>query len=123
MSKAKRFDRALEKLLADRSPRREASNLDREEQHMLRVAQLLRGSRGLAEGYAEGLWDTPDLVALIRLAARNARLADKARRRLLPLLRPVQVARGLTQPASRRRRRRAAWPPASWVVTRWKNSE
>jgi len=48
MSKSKRFDRALEKLLADRSPRREASYLDREEQRLLRVAQLLRGSRGQA---------------------------------------------------------------------------
>ena len=33
---------------------------------------LLRGSRGMAEAYAKGLWDSPDLVALIRLAALNA---------------------------------------------------
>ena len=33
--------------------------------------KLLRGSRGLAESYAEGLWDTPDLVDPIR-APRNA---------------------------------------------------
>ena len=33
---------------------------------------LLRGSRGMAEAFAQGLWDSPDLVALIRLAARTA---------------------------------------------------
>ena len=41
---------------------------------------LMRGSRGLAESYAHGLWDSPDLVALIRLAARNA-VADRPRAR------------------------------------------
>ena len=37
---------------------------------------LLRGSRGLAESYADGLWDSPDLTALIRLGARNAAQLD-----------------------------------------------
>jgi cyclopropane-fatty-acyl-phospholipid synthase len=46
---------------------------------------LLRGSRGLAESYAQGLWDSPDLVALIRLAARNASQLDRARWALAPL--------------------------------------
>ena len=46
---------------------------------------LLQGSRGLADAYAQGLWDSPDLVALIRLAARNASGLDRARR-LAPLL-------------------------------------
>jgi cyclopropane-fatty-acyl-phospholipid synthase len=41
---------------------------------------LLRGSRGLAESYADGLWDSPDLTALIRLAARNAAQLDAPRR-------------------------------------------
>src|SRR5579884_4312112 len=67
---------------------------------------LLRGSLGLAEGYAQGLWDSPDLVALIRLGARNAAAMDGARRRLAPLLRPVQLARALVRPRSRRHRRR-----------------
>jgi cyclopropane-fatty-acyl-phospholipid synthase len=67
---------------------------------------LLRGSRGLADAYAEGLWDTPDLVAVIRLGARNGSAMDRARRRLEPLARPVQLARSLRRPASRRRRRR-----------------
>ena len=40
---------------------------------------LMRGSRGLADSYAAGLWDTPDLVAVIRLAARNAIVIDRVR--------------------------------------------
>ena len=46
MSESERFDKAIEKLLADQSPRSELSGLDEEEQHMLRMAQLLRGSQG-----------------------------------------------------------------------------
>ena len=68
--------------------------------------KLLRGSIGLADSYAEGLWDSPDLVAVIRLAARNAALTDRARRRLLPLTRPVRTARALARPSTRFRRRR-----------------
>jgi len=68
--------------------------------------RLLRGSLGLADAYAEGLWDSPDLVALVRLAARNAALADRPRQRLAPLTRPLRHARALARPATRRRRRR-----------------
>ena len=47
----------------------------------------MRGSRGLAESYADGLWDSPDLVAVIRLAARNAVAASTAcARSTAPLL-------------------------------------
>jgi cyclopropane-fatty-acyl-phospholipid synthase len=67
---------------------------------------LLHGSVGLADAYAEGLWDSPDLVALIRLAARNAVLMDRARARLGPALRPLQLARALARPSTRSRRRR-----------------
>jgi nitrite reductase/ring-hydroxylating ferredoxin subunit len=45
MSDSDRLDRALDDLLAGRSPRSAAENLDPEEQSMLRFAQLLRGSR------------------------------------------------------------------------------
>lgn len=38
------FERAIERLLDDRSPRAELEHLDDEEQQMLRMAQLLRGS-------------------------------------------------------------------------------
>jgi cyclopropane-fatty-acyl-phospholipid synthase len=67
---------------------------------------LLRGSRGLAESYAQGLWDSPDLTAVIRVAARNAHRLDRLRMRLAPLLRPAQRARALTLRNTRRRSRR-----------------
>ena len=51
---------------------------------------LLRGSRGLAESYAAGHWDSPDLVAVIRVAARNAGALDRARRAIAPVREPLQ---------------------------------
>ncbi len=54
---------------------------------------LLRGSRGLAESYADGLWDTPDLAAVIRVAARNIGAYDELRRRIAPLREPYLRAR------------------------------
>jgi cyclopropane-fatty-acyl-phospholipid synthase len=67
---------------------------------------LLRGSRGLAEAFAQGLWDSPDLVALIRLAARNAGGLDRLRARLAPVRWPLQRAGALLRPATRPRARR-----------------
>jgi cyclopropane-fatty-acyl-phospholipid synthase len=67
---------------------------------------LLRGSRGLAESYADGLWDTPDLVALIRVAARNAGQLDAPRRHLTPLREPYQRARSALVRNTPRRSRR-----------------
>jgi len=67
---------------------------------------LLRGSRGMADAYAEGLWDSPDLVAVIRLAARNAVSLDHARRRLAPVRLPIQRARALMRRSTKLRRRR-----------------
>jgi cyclopropane-fatty-acyl-phospholipid synthase len=55
---------------------------------------VLHGSRGLADGYADGLWDTPDLVAVIRVAARNVRGLDAARERWAMVRRPYQRLRG-----------------------------
>ena len=52
---------------------------------------LLRGSRGLAESYAQNLWDSPDLTAVIRLAARNAHRLDRLRSSLAPLLAPLSA--------------------------------
>ncbi len=66
----------------------------------------LTGSRGLADAYAEGLWDSPDLVALVRLAARNAAGLDRLRRRLAPVRVPVQRLRAWLWPSTRVRRRR-----------------
>jgi cyclopropane-fatty-acyl-phospholipid synthase len=66
----------------------------------------MHGSLGLADAYAQGLWDSPDLVAAIRLGARNVAMVDRPRRLLAPLIRPLQLVRALTRPSSRRRRRR-----------------
>ena len=66
---------------------------------------LLRGSRGLAEAFAQGLWDSPDLVALIRLAARNAGRLDRLRARLAPVRWPLQRAAALLRPGTKRRAR------------------
>jgi cyclopropane-fatty-acyl-phospholipid synthase len=75
--------------------------------HSSRVwPMLLRGSRGLAEAYAQGLWDSPDLVALIRLAARNAGGLDRLRARLAPVRWPLQRAAALLRPGTKRRARR-----------------
>ncbi len=67
---------------------------------------LVRGSVGMAEAYARGWWDSPDLVALIRLAARNAVALDRARSWIAPLRSPAQRLRALPRPSTRRRRRR-----------------
>ena len=67
---------------------------------------LLRGSRGLAESYAQGLWDSPDLVALIRVAARNVAALDRVRARLTPVRAPLQHARALAARNTRRRSRK-----------------
>jgi cyclopropane-fatty-acyl-phospholipid synthase len=40
---------------------------------------LLRGSVGLGESYADGLWETDDLVALMRIGARELRQLDGLR--------------------------------------------
>jgi cyclopropane-fatty-acyl-phospholipid synthase len=68
--------------------------------------QMLRGSLGLADSYVERAWDSPGLVALIRVAARNAALTDRLRIKLLPLTRPVRAAQSFIRPSTRHRRRR-----------------
>jgi cyclopropane-fatty-acyl-phospholipid synthase len=54
---------------------------------------LLRGSRGLAESYIDGLWESPDLPAVVRVAARNIVFLDVLRRRMTPVREPFQRAR------------------------------
>jgi cyclopropane-fatty-acyl-phospholipid synthase len=51
---------------------------------------MLGGSVGLGEAYRDGVWDCDDLVALVRIAARNMGPLDRWRRRLHPLLAPLQ---------------------------------
>ena len=67
---------------------------------------MLRGSRGMAEAYADGMWDSPDLVAVVRVAARNARLIDRVRAAFAPIRWPLQRARALLTRNTRTRSRR-----------------
>jgi len=57
--------------------------------------RLLHGSRGMAEAYMQGLWESPDLTAVVRVAARNARSLDVWRRGIAPARVPLQVVRGI----------------------------
>ena len=67
--------------------------------------RLLHGSRGLAEAYMQGLWESPDLTAVVRVAARNATSLDGWRRRVSPARIPLQVARGIRARNTRTRSR------------------
>jgi cyclopropane-fatty-acyl-phospholipid synthase len=51
---------------------------------------LLAGSVGLGEAYRDKLWDCDDLVALLRIACRNLGSLDAWRRRIHPLLVPLE---------------------------------
>ncbi len=65
-----------------------------------------RGSLGLSDAYADGLWDSPDLVELVRLAARVMPALDRIRVMAAPVLRPIELARAVGRPAGRGQRRR-----------------
>ena len=67
---------------------------------------LLHGSRGLAESYADGLWESPDLTAVIRVAARNVDRLDAVRRRIAPVRGPWQRANGFVARNTPERSRR-----------------
>jgi cyclopropane-fatty-acyl-phospholipid synthase len=72
-------------------------------------SQLLRGSVGFCEAYLQGLWECEDLVSLTRIGAINAVGLDRLRRRLAPLLVPVQRGLGwLARNTPGRARRRIA---------------
>jgi cyclopropane-fatty-acyl-phospholipid synthase len=55
---------------------------------------VLRGSRGLAESYVDGIWDSPDPADVIRVCALNIEPFDRWRRRLAPLRAPLRRAFG-----------------------------
>jgi cyclopropane-fatty-acyl-phospholipid synthase len=65
---------------------------------------LLKGSSGMAEAYARGYWDSPDLTSLIRVAARNTAELDEWRRRLTPVRAPVQRLRSVRNTVQQSRR-------------------
>jgi cyclopropane-fatty-acyl-phospholipid synthase len=70
-------------------------------------AEVLRGSRGLAESYADGLWDSPDPADVIRVCALNIEPFDRLRRRLAPLRAPLRRALGVGRHNTRERSRQA----------------
>jgi cyclopropane-fatty-acyl-phospholipid synthase len=51
---------------------------------------LLSGSVGLGEAYRDRVWDCDDLVSVLRIACRNLGSLDAWRRRLHPLLVPLE---------------------------------
>jgi cyclopropane-fatty-acyl-phospholipid synthase len=63
---------------------------------------LLRGSRALAEAYGAGAWDSDDLVALVRIAAREMPRLDRRRRPLTPLRNLLSRAPRNTRAGARR---------------------
>jgi len=52
-------------------------------------------SIGMGTSYAEALWEADDVVGVCRLAAREIRRGDRARRRAAPVLRPLAALRSL----------------------------
>ena len=68
--------------------------------------RLLHGSRGMAGAYMQGLWEAPDLTAVVRVAARNASTLDEWRRRVAPARVPLQAMRGIRGRNTRTRSRR-----------------
>ena len=69
---------------------------------------LLRGSVGLAEAHMDGLWSSPDLVALVRLGARNGEALDRPRRWVRPLIAPARALGRARNTIHRSRRQIAA---------------
>jgi cyclopropane-fatty-acyl-phospholipid synthase len=67
---------------------------------------LRGGSIGLADSYADGMWECDDLVGLIRLAARNMAPLDRLRRRFAPVLIPGQRIGALVRRSTPARARR-----------------
>jgi cyclopropane-fatty-acyl-phospholipid synthase len=73
-----------------------AARLDMRDERTWRA--FLGGSVKLGDAYAEGLWDSPDLVAAVRLGAQNMPTLDRWRHRLKPLVRPFQLIRAVLRP-------------------------
>jgi len=67
---------------------------------------LTRRSRGVAEAYAAGWWESPDLTAVLRVAACNLTAMDAIRRRLTPVRAPLQRLRGARSAVTPARARR-----------------
>jgi cyclopropane-fatty-acyl-phospholipid synthase len=66
---------------------------------------LLHGSRGLAESYADGLWESPDPAAVVRVCALNMEAFDELRRLAQPLRAPLRAVLGARRRNTRERSR------------------
>jgi cyclopropane-fatty-acyl-phospholipid synthase len=69
--------------------------------------KLRHGSRGLAESYAHGLWDSPDPADVVRVCALNIEPFDRVRQKLAPLRAPLRRALGVGRRNTRERARNA----------------
>ena len=74
---------------------------------------VTRGSLGLADTYADGRWDCDDLVALVRIGAREMPRIDRLRRPLVPLLDLLSRVPRNTRDAARVILR----PTTTWATT------
>ena len=66
------------------------------------LSALPRGSLALAETYADGAWDSDDLVTLVRVGARELPRLDRWRRPFAPLLRALARIPRNTRAGARR---------------------
>ncbi len=84
-----------------------APDLGRVEIHDPELYSRLLKSKSIALGttYAEGLWDSPDLLALLLIITREIGRADPLRRRLAPLMIPFQRLGTLKMLNTRRKAR------------------
>jgi cyclopropane-fatty-acyl-phospholipid synthase len=64
---------------------------------------LFRGGLGLAETYADGLWDCDDLVTLVRIAVRSLSTLDRWRKQVNAVTGPVERLIAMTRNANSRR--------------------
>jgi cyclopropane-fatty-acyl-phospholipid synthase len=84
-----------------------APDLGRVEIHDPAVYSRLLKSKsiGLGTTYAEGLWESPDLLALLLIVTREIGRADPLRRRIAPLMIPFQRLGTLKMLNTRRKAR------------------
>ncbi len=75
---------------------------------------LRRGGKGFAQSYVDGWWDSPDVTAVVEVAARNLHGIDEFRRRITPGARAVAARAGAARAqhaAARPRRHRRPLRP------------
>lgn len=113
MTESDQFERALDRLIQDESPAPNASNLDHDEQQMLQMAQLIRGSsqtsapdKQFAEGLARRLNETRPGRSISRRTAVVSGLGAVA----AGILGGLGIERSLNNPS------KAGLPPEGTLV-------